>query len=98
MTLTCFTVRGNITSVRIQKRHLRKSSTLSSRQIKLDPNYALAYAGLALTYQFMGTRGFSPPKDSAQKVEWAALKALQIDDTLAEAHVFLGMNKITNFD
>ena len=77
---------------------MRKASTLSSRQIKLDPNYALAYAGLALTYQFMGTRGFSPPKDSAQKVEWAALKALQIDDTLAEAHVFLGMNKITNFD
>lgn len=66
--------------------------------IKIDPNYALAYTGLAHTYQFMGTRGFAPPKESQQKVEEAALAALKIDDTLAEGHAFLGVHKFVNFD
>jgi serine/threonine-protein kinase len=46
----------------------------------------------------MGTRGFWSTKESEQNLEWAAHKALQLDDTLAEAHVFLGVNKYTNFD
>jgi serine/threonine-protein kinase len=75
-----------------------KSIESFEQAIKLDPNYALAYAGLARTYQFMGTRGFSPSKEYEQKIEWAALKALQLDDTLAEAHVFLGMIKKNGFD
>jgi eukaryotic-like serine/threonine-protein kinase len=66
--------------------------------IKIDPNYALAYTGLAHTYTFMGTRGFAPPKETEQKVEWAALKALRLDDTLAEGHAFLGVHKFINFD
>jgi tetratricopeptide (TPR) repeat protein len=49
-------------------------------------------------YQFMMSRGFSPPKEYEQKVERAALKALQLDDTLAEAHVSLGLHKFINFD
>jgi tetratricopeptide (TPR) repeat protein len=65
---------------------------------KLDPNYALAYAGLARTHQFMGSRGFSPPKETQPKVELAALKALQIDDTLAEAHVSLGASRFIVYD
>ena len=80
------------------KEGFEKSIESFEQAIKIDPNYALAYAGLAGTYQFMGTRGFSPPKEYEQKVEWAALKALQLDDTLAEAHAFLGVNKFNNFD
>ncbi|MDQ3258389.1 MAG: tetratricopeptide repeat protein, partial [Acidobacteriota bacterium] len=80
------------------KEAFEKSIESFEQAIKIDPNYALAYAGLARTYQYMGTRGFSPPKEYEQKVEWAALKALQLDDTLAEAHAFLGMHKITTFD
>jgi serine/threonine-protein kinase len=77
---------------------LEKSIESSEQAIKLDPNYALAYAGLARNYQYMGTRGFSPPNETNQKVEWAALKALQIDETLAEGHAFLGVFKFNNFD
>jgi serine/threonine protein kinase/tetratricopeptide (TPR) repeat protein len=66
--------------------------------IKIDPNYALAYTGLAGTYQFMRSRGFGPASDYEPQVEWAALKALQLDDTLAEAHVYLGVHKFNNFD
>ena len=66
--------------------------------IKIDPNYALAYARLARTYLFMMSRGFLPPKEYEQNVEWAALMALQLDDTLAEAHAALGGLKVINFD
>ena len=80
------------------KEAFEKSIEFYEQAIKEDPNYALAYARLALTYHFMGTRGFSPTKETEQRVDWAALKALQLDDTLAEAHVFLGVNKYNNFD
>ena len=80
------------------KEGFEKSIESFEQAIKIDPNYALAYAGLAATYQFMISRGFLRSKESEQKVEWAALKALQIDDTLAEAHVSLAVNKFIKFD
>jgi serine/threonine protein kinase/Tfp pilus assembly protein PilF len=80
------------------KEGFEKSIESFEQAIKMDPNYALAYAGLAHTYYWMGTRGFWPTKESEQKLEWAALKALQLDDTLAEAHAYLGVNKTSNFD
>ena len=80
------------------KEALGKSIEYYEQAIKADPNYALAYTALARAYHWMGTRGFWPAKDSKQKVEWAALKALQLDETLAEAHVRLGVLKFNNFD
>jgi len=80
------------------KEAFEKSIESFNQAIKIDPNYALAYAGLARTYQFMISRGFSPPKEYEQTVERAALKALQLDDTLAEAHASLGDHKFINFD
>jgi TolB-like protein/DNA-binding winged helix-turn-helix (wHTH) protein/Tfp pilus assembly protein PilF len=65
----------------------QKSIELFEQAIKRDPNYAPAYAGLALTYSVLGYAGLLPPKEARQKEEWAALKAMEIDDTLAEAHV-----------
>ena len=80
------------------KEAVEKSIESFEQAIKIDPNYALAYTELAHTYQFMGIRGFWPTKESEQKVEWAALKALQLDDKLAEGHVFLGALRFNNFD
>lgn len=68
------------------------------RAIEIDPNYALAYTSIANTYQFMMSRGFLPPKEYEHKVELAALKALQLDDTLAEAHAGLGSHRLIHFD
>ena len=68
------------------------------KAIAIDPNYALAYTAIGNTYQFMMSRGFLPPKEYGQKVEWAALKALQIDDSLSEAHACLGSYRLINFD
>jgi serine/threonine protein kinase/Flp pilus assembly protein TadD len=59
--------------------------------IDLDPNYALAYSGLADAYAFLAssTGGWSP-RDAYPKAKAAALKALEIDEALGEAHSSLG--------
>ncbi len=51
-----------------------------------DPGYALAYAGLADSYLVQGWIGQLPPKEIYPKAREAATKALELDDTLAEAH------------
>lgn len=51
-----------------------------------DPMYAKAYAGLADCYVLMNTVRYHPVKDAMKKAEWAAKKALSLDDNLAEAH------------
>lgn len=54
-----------------------------------DPGYAQAYAGLADCYALLGFYGFLSPDQSYPKAKAAAMKALQIDDTVAEAHASL---------
>jgi len=63
--------------------------------IEKDPNYALAYSGLADSYSAEPGLGSSPPKDVFPKAKEAALKALELDDTLAEAHASLAFIKAT---
>ncbi len=65
----------------------QKSIELFEQAIKKDPNYAPAYAGLALTYDLLVNAGMLDPKVVRQKEEWATLKAMELDDTLAEAHI-----------
>jgi TolB-like protein/DNA-binding winged helix-turn-helix (wHTH) protein/Tfp pilus assembly protein PilF len=66
---------------------LKKSIGFFEEAIRKDPNYALAYAGLADSYVVQFT--FLPPKDVYPKAKQAALKALEIDDGLAEPHAAL---------
>jgi len=61
--------------------------------VERDPDYALAYAGMAESYVLMADLGATyklPPKDAYTQAKAAALRAVEIDDTLAEAHVSLG--------
>lgn len=51
-----------------------------------DPRYAEAYAGLAKTYQLLGSYELLPPEDSYPKAREAADSALQLDNTLSEAY------------
>jgi DNA-binding winged helix-turn-helix (wHTH) protein/TolB-like protein/Flp pilus assembly protein TadD len=61
--------------------------------ISTDPNYAAAYAGLADCYNMQVIYGVHPPKDGFPKAKEAAIKALEMDETLAEAHTSLAFIK-----
>jgi TolB-like protein/DNA-binding winged helix-turn-helix (wHTH) protein/Flp pilus assembly protein TadD len=56
-----------------------------------DPNYAQAYTGLADSYVLMAGYSDVPPKEFMPKARVAALRAVELDDTLAEAHVSLAV-------
>jgi TolB-like protein/tetratricopeptide (TPR) repeat protein len=67
--------------------------------IREDPQFALAYAGLADSYGLFGFFGIHPSKEVMPKAEEFARKALELDDTLAEAHVALaGVLKSYHWD
>ena len=57
--------------------------------IAKDPGYALAYAGLADCYVLLGSYGALSPRDAFLEARNSALKALEIDKSLAEAHTSL---------
>lgn len=65
--------------------------------LKLDPNYALAYSGLADTYAYMGGV-MMPSKEALVKEKEFAQKAVQLDPELAEAHLSLGVALAGAFD
>ena len=76
--------------------NLPKAIAFYERAIARDPQYALAYAGLANSYVLLPLYFSVPQRDAMAKAREAALKALEIDPNLAEAHNALG--KILNFD
>ncbi len=59
--------------------------------LEKDPNYPLAYAGVSIVWAYRQQMGFTPPHEAAPKAKAAALKALELDDTLAEAHCALAV-------
>src|SRR5205809_804814 len=69
---------------------LRKAIDYFKQAIDKDPKYALAYAGLADSYTLLSAYGAGSPQESFPSAKTAAQKALELDDTLAEAHTSLG--------
>jgi TolB-like protein/Flp pilus assembly protein TadD len=73
-----------------------KAITQFRRSIEIDPTYAPSYAGLADCYALLGSAPYSTlkPKEAFPQAEAAARKALELDSTLAEAHVPLGYSQL----
>ena len=67
------------------------------RAVELDPNYALAYVGIADFYTWASIYGMVDPTESHPEVKKAAARALEIDDTVAEAHAAMGLYHSNNF-
>ncbi len=65
------------------------------KAIQEDPNYTLAYTGLAEAYGVLGVYGYIAPIEGRRQVEEGARKALALDENLAEAHVALGYAYVT---
>jgi serine/threonine protein kinase/Tol biopolymer transport system component/Tfp pilus assembly protein PilF len=78
---------------------VRKAIEYFKKAIDSDPTYALAYVGLADSYMVLGGSGIATlaPKDAYPKAREAVERALEIDDTLAEAHASLGYC-LANYD
>jgi serine/threonine protein kinase/Tfp pilus assembly protein PilF len=76
---------------------MRKSVQYFEQAIEKDPTYALALAGLADSYITLGQWEFLPSKEAYPKAKEAAIKALELDDLLAEAHNSLATVK-SDFD
>jgi adenylate cyclase len=70
---------------------LRTAIEYFNQALGKDPSYALAYAGLADSYSLLEAYGAASPADSFPQAKAAAKKALQLDDTLAEAHTSLAL-------
>ena len=69
---------------------IQKGVSYFQQAIDIDPSYALAYAGLADAYRALPLSADLPPTEFFPKGKAAAQRAIQLDDTLAEAHTVLG--------
>ena len=70
---------------------LRKAQHLFEESIQKDPNFALAYTGLADTYVYLAFSGALQKDAAYQSAKEALAKALQLDDSIGEAHDTLGL-------
>jgi eukaryotic-like serine/threonine-protein kinase len=78
---------------------LRKAIDYFNQALAKDPNFAAAYAGLADTYVLLPGYAAGTPRDAFPKAKVAAQKALELDDTLAEAHTSLAaVSALYEFD
>ncbi|MGH7566243.1 MAG: tetratricopeptide repeat protein, partial [Gemmatimonadota bacterium] len=72
---------------------VRKSIAYYQRAIEADPDFALAYAGLAVAYHGLGNRYGVEPTEYLPKAKAAAERAVDLDDGLAESHLALAVVK-----
>jgi len=90
-------LRGRYFVDNITLESLQKAIKYFRMSLEIDARSALSYVGLADTYATLGQFGVLPPQEAFTKAKELALKALEIDETLAEAHTILGFIKM-NWD
>jgi serine/threonine protein kinase/tetratricopeptide (TPR) repeat protein len=73
----------------------QKANDYLLQAIERDPSYALAYVGLADVYNLSSFFNVAPPRAIMPKAKAAAMRALEIDEQLADAHVALGYASFT---
>jgi eukaryotic-like serine/threonine-protein kinase len=79
-------LKGRYFAEKLTKEGVDKGIQYFHQAIDVDPNYALAYEGLSYAY-YTSNDFFSTPHESMPRAREAARKALELDDTLAEAHI-----------
>ncbi|MFI5111808.1 MAG: protein kinase [Terriglobales bacterium] len=83
-------LKGNYYTSKYTKDGFRKSIDYFNQAIALDPNYGLAYNGLAFSY-INSEDWYMPPNEAVPKARDAAKRALAIDETIADAHLSLAL-------
>ena len=82
-------LKGRYYSSKRTEKEVKKSIEYFQQAINRDPNYASAYSGTADAYALLGYRGNLPSNEALSKGKTAALRAVELDDSLAEAHASL---------
>lgn len=83
-------LQGRFYSNKNTREGLMKGIEFFQKAIELDPEYALAYSGLADAWYGLSSAHL-PPKEAMPKARDAALKAMELDESLAEPHASLGL-------
>jgi serine/threonine-protein kinase len=83
-------LRGRFHYFKITEPEIRKAIAFYRQAIELDPNYALAYAGMADAYRTLPIAYGASSKEEFPRAKAAAVKALEIDEDSAEARIVLG--------
>jgi TolB-like protein/DNA-binding winged helix-turn-helix (wHTH) protein/Tfp pilus assembly protein PilF len=86
-------LKGRFCEVPSTQAGLKQAQDYFTNAIREDPGFALAYVGLADCFLQQGTYRWLPPQDAYQRGGEAIHKALQLDETLGEAHSTLGFLK-----
>ena len=81
---------GRFYADKLSEEGMTKAVPFFQQAIEKDPRFALAYAGLADNY-VIAADAIIPPREAFSKAKEAALKAIELDDSLAEAHASLGL-------
>jgi eukaryotic-like serine/threonine-protein kinase len=87
-------LKGRFNVFKLTPLEVKTGISYFQQAIQLDPNYALAYVGLADAYRSFALGGEMVPTEFLAKSKAAAQRALEIDDSLAEAHTALGMTML----
>jgi TolB-like protein/Tfp pilus assembly protein PilF len=83
-------LKGRYYTERRTKEYIERAVRYFQQATEKDPGYALAYAELGNAYLYLGDYEVLPPKENYLNVKSAVMKALEIDNTLGEAHAQLG--------
>lgn len=83
-------MKGRYHALRLTRAETDKGIAYFQQAIEVDPNYALAYLGLAEAYMPMALTSEVPSWEVMPKAKAAALRAVEIDANIAEAHATLG--------
>ena len=84
-------LKGRYELYKMTREGLDSSRHLFEEAIRLDPNYALAHDGLAYCWYSAGFLGFVAPKEAMPKAKASVRRALELDESVAEAHATLGV-------
>ncbi len=84
-------LKGRYDLYKMTREGLDSSKHLFEEAIRLDPNYALAHDGLAYCWYSEGFLGFVAPKEAMPKAKAAVRRAIELDESVAEAHATLGV-------
>jgi serine/threonine-protein kinase len=87
-------LRGRFQVFKLMPQEINQGISYFEQAIEIDPNYALAYAGIADAYRSLAVGSEMTPTENLLKSKAAAIKAIEIDETLSEGYTSLGA---TNF-